>query len=95
MTKKQPYTPQRKLLRTFADIAKDYTYDPSIFNEEPEKIRRAKQVIMLELNPVDRILFLMYLDCGSLRRLGEVFGVSYVTMHKEIKRIKDTIKTKL
>lgn len=95
MTKKQPYTPQRKLLREFADIAKDYQYDPSIFSEEDARVRRVKQVIMLELNPVDRILFLMYLDCGSLRRLGEVFGVSYVTMHKEIKRIKETIKSKL
>lgn len=95
MTKKQPYTPQRKLLRTFADIAKDYTYDPSIFNEEPEKIRRAKQVIMLELNPVDRILFLMYLDCGSLRRMGAHFGVSHTTLAKEIRRIKQEIIDKL
>ena len=77
--------------RAFSDILKDYQYDPSVFNEEPERVRRVKRVIMHELDPVDRIIFLLYLDCGSLRKLGAKLGVSHVTINKEIRRIRAEI----
>lgn len=90
-----PRTPNDTIVREFRDIRKDYAFDPSIFNDEDEKIRRVKQVIMTEIDPVDRVLFLMYADCGSLRKLGAHFGVSHTTLAKEIRRIKKEIIDKL
>lgn len=81
----------RLTTRSFKEILKDYEYDPSVFNEEPDRIRRIKRVIMLELDPVDRILILMYADCGSLRKLGARLGCSHVTINKEIRRIRAEI----
>lgn len=89
------HTPHQIIVREFRDIRRDYDFDPSIFNDEDEKIRRVKQVIMTEIDPVDRVLFLMYTDCGSLRKLGAHFGVSHTTLAKEIRRIKHEIIDKL
>lgn len=89
------HTPNDVIVREFRDLRRDYAFDPSIFNDEDEKIRRVKQVIMTEIDPVDRVLFLMYADCGSLRRLGAHFGVSHTTLAKEIRRIKQDIISKL
>lgn len=89
------HTPHQIIVREFRDIRRDYDFDPSIFNDEDEKIRRVKQVIMTEIDPVDRVLFLMYTDCGSLRKLGAHFGVSHTTLAKEIRRIKQEIIDKL
>lgn len=89
------HTPHQIIVREFRDIRRDYNFDPSIFNDEDEKIRRVKQVIMTEIDPVDRVLFLMYTDCGSLRKLGAHFGVSHTTLAKEIRRIKQEIIDKL
>ncbi len=89
------HTPHQIIVREFRDIRRDYDFDPSIFNDEEEKIRRVKQVIMTEIDPVDRVLFLMYTDCGSLRKLGAHFGVSHTTLAKEIRRIKQEIIDKL
>ncbi len=89
------HTPHQIIVREFRDIRRDYDFDPSIFNDEDERIRRVKQVIMTEIDPVDRVLFLMYTDCGSLRKLGAHFGVSHTTLAKEIRRIKQEIIDKL
>lgn len=89
------HTPHQIIVREFRDIRRDYDFDPSIFNDEDEKIRRVKQVIMTEIDPVDRVLFLMYTDYGSLRKLGAHFGVSHTTLAKEIRRIKQEIIDKL
>ena len=37
-----PRTPNDTIVREFRDIRKDYAFDPSIFNDEDEKIRRVK-----------------------------------------------------
>lgn len=83
--------PDHDLWRKFVDVKKDYPYDPGIFNEEDARVRRVKQIIHTELSPVDRIIFLLYVDCGSLRKLGRRFGVSYNTIAKDVRRIKKQI----
>lgn len=40
---------------------------------------------------VDRMLLLLYAECRSYRRLGEMIGVSHSTMRKEIQRIRKDI----
>lgn len=95
MTKTHEETPDHVIWRDFQDIKKDYPYDPGIFNAEDDRVRAVKRVIMTELDPVDRILILLYIDCGSLRKLGRRLGVSHVTINKEIRRIKEYIISRL
>ena len=35
----------KELATHFRDVAKDYRYDPSIFCDEPEKVRLVKKII--------------------------------------------------
>lgn len=81
---------EEDVIREYRDIRADYAPDRSIFNEEPDKLRRVKEIID-GLPPVDRVLFLMYTDCGSLRKLAALLGISYVTLQKEIARIRKSI----
>lgn len=83
----------RKVIRDYRELRPDYAFDPSIFNEEPEKVARVKEIIDTRLPQVDRVIFLSYVDCGSLRQLGQRLGLSYATLQKEIARIRKTILT--
>ena len=78
---------ERGVIREYKDIRQDYAPDLSIFNDEPDKVRRVKEIIA-KLPDVDRVLFLCYVDCGSLRKLAARLGISYVTLQKEISRIR-------
>ena len=84
----------RKQVREFREIRRDYAFNPSVFNEEPEKLSRVKEIIARDLSKVDQVIFLSYVDCGSLRKLATRLGVSYVTLQKEIARIRKTILEK-
>lgn len=92
---KEPYIPPQTFVREYRDIRPDYLFDPSIFNDEPEKVRRLKQVIAEELPLADRVLILMYADCGSHRKLAAKMGVSHATIGKEIRRIRAYILSRL
>lgn len=83
--------PDQEIWRKFVDVKKDYPYDPGIFNEEDPRVRRVKEIIHTELSPVDRIIILLYIDCGSLRKLGRRLGVSHMTIGKDVRRIKKQI----
>lgn len=95
MTRKEPYIPPQTFVREYRDIRLDYLFDPSIFNDEPDKLRRVKQVIAEDLELADRVLILMYADCGSHRKLAQKMGVSHATIGKEIRRIRALILEKL
>ena len=81
-----------KIIRDFKDLAPDYKWDPSIFNAEPERVARIKEIIDTKLSQVDRIIILMYTDCQSFRKLGRRFGLSHSTVRKEVERIKGIIR---
>ena len=84
--------PAADVLRSFRELKVDYAPDRSVFNEEPDRLRRVKEIID-GLPQVDRVIFLSYVDCGSLRALASKIGVSYATLQKEISRIrKDILK---
>jgi DNA-directed RNA polymerase specialized sigma24 family protein len=82
----------RTIIRDYRDLAPDYAWDPSIFNAEPERVARVKEIIDTRLSQVDRTIFLMYTDCQSFRKLGKRFGLSHSTVRKEVERIKDIIR---
>ena len=87
---------ERRLVGEYKAIEQDYKVPPrlDVFDEEPERLRRVKRIVMLELDPVDRTLMLLYADCGSLRALARKFRVSHTTMGTEIARIRRIILEK-
>lgn len=46
------------------------------------------------LSEVERTILFLYADCGSYRKLGQLFGVSRTTMAEQVNRIKQKL-TKL
>ena len=77
--------------RDYKEIRKDFDIDDSIFNAEPDKVRRIKEIVLNRLDQVERTLILLYADCGSLRDLGKRLGMSYGS----VKRVLDPIKEKI
>lgn len=82
---------ERDFVVSYNGVKKDYAFDPSPFNDEPEKVARVKEIIDTKLCDVDRILFVMYCEAGSLRKLAKRMGFSHMTLQKEISRIRQTI----
>ena len=80
-----------KIVRDLNAIQADYDLDGSIFNDEPDKVRRVKEIVLNRLDAVDRAIILLYADCGSLRDLGRRLGVS----HSSVRTIVDGIKEKI
>lgn len=69
-----------------------YRPDDDIFNDEPEKVRLTKEAIFECLSETDRLLICLYAEIGSLRKLGELLGVSRTTAYFQIKEIKKKVK---
>ena len=81
----------KEIIRDFKDIKEDYVFDPDIMNKEDERVHKIKEIINTKLSLVDKTLILLYVDCLSLRKLGERLGLSHMTCRKEIIRIKNII----
>lgn len=72
-------------------MIEDYKPNDDLFSEEDSEITMLKHAVE-KLNPADKIIFLMYCEIGSLRKVGKELGVSAGTIFKEIRRIKELIK---
>ena len=81
----------KEIIRDFKDIKEDYIFDNNIMNMEDERVHRIKEIINTRLSLVDKTIILLYVDCLSLRKLGERLGLSHMTCRKEIIRIKNII----
>lgn len=68
----------------------DYQPNYSIFSEDNNTILRIKEAIA-KLSEADRIIFILYCETGSLRKVGKMLGVSHTTIYKQIKLIKEHI----
>lgn len=82
---------EKEIVKDYKTIREDYTFNPDIFNDEPERIARVKYIINCRLNQVDRTLIILYADCQSYRKLGKRLGLSHTTIRCEIMRIKAEI----
>jgi DNA-directed RNA polymerase specialized sigma subunit len=71
-------------------ILNDYKPQYDIFKEDDEYMTRLKESVM-KLNDADRIIFIMYCECGSLRKVGKMLGISHTSAYKCIKKIKEQI----
>lgn len=85
----------RNEVRAYKDIRVDYSFDPDIMNDEPDRIRRVKEIIARDLTDVERTIIILYIDCQSYRKLGKRMGLSHMTVRREVLRIREKIKSKL
>lgn len=72
------------------------TYSPNndIFNEDDVTVDKLKRIIE-KLPTPEKTLFLLYIEYGTYKKVGEILGVSCVTAASEIKRIRNEILTQL
>jgi len=80
-----------EMAQLYKAMRPEYSYDASVFNPEPQKVRMTKWIIETKLDEDDRILIRLYAELGSVRKLGEKLGISKASAFKEIKRIKRII----
>ena len=71
-------------------IMDDYKPQYDIFREDDMKMTRLKESVM-KLSDADRIIFIMYCEFGSLRKVGKMLGISHTSAYKCIKKIKEQI----
>ena len=65
-----------------------YKPDESIWRDYNDDILWLKRA-MNNLSDADRIIFVMYCEYGSLRKVGKKLGVSHSIIYKNITRIKN------
>ena len=65
----------------------DYEPDETIWREYSDDILNIKQA-MDSLSDADRIIFALYCEYGSLRKVGKKLGVSHSIIYKNVRRIK-------
>lgn len=79
------------VLKIWKTIDKDYKRVDFISDDDETK---AVKDIVSGLPPADRVIFLLYAEYRSYRRLGAMFGLSYGTVRKEVLRIRKEILRK-
>lgn len=79
------------IVRDFKSIKEDYRYDADIFCNDGERVSKIKEIINTRLSLVDKTIILLYVDCQSYRKLGKRFGLSHMTMRRDVLRIKRII----
>lgn len=71
-------------------IMKEYAPNNDIFCEDDELMMKIKKAVE-RLEDGDKIIFIMYCECGSMRDLGKQLGVSHTAIWKIITKIKKQI----
>ena len=72
------------------DILKEYEYEENIFTLDDPRVVAIKWALS-KIPDADRILYCLWLDLESSRKVGRILGVSHSTILKELKRIKNEI----
>ena len=76
------------------DIKEELLPIDDIFNNYSELLDRTKRNFA-SLDEVDKTILILYMELGSLRKVGEELGVSHTLIYKNITRIKEKFKKKL
>lgn len=76
------------------ELGTTYKPDDSIWNEDDEKVDKLKRIIE-KLPAPEKTLFLLYIEYGTFKAVGEMLGVSCVTAANAIKDIRNKIIDKL
>lgn len=77
-------------------IMNEYKPDSTIFNKDTDEMTRLKAICFDSetLSQAESIILLLYCELASLRKVGEVLGVSTTTAYFELQRIKEKVLKK-
>lgn len=75
-------------------ICKEYEFDEEEAIWEEDRVYKIKKA-MSELDRGDYILFCLYMELQSERKVAKQLGVSRTPINKAVKRIKNEIITKI
>lgn len=73
------------------EICKEYEYDDDPFNDEEEKVHKLKYALS-KLERSDFIIFCLYMEYQSERKVGEILGCSRTPVSRTLRRIKEEIR---
>ena len=76
-------------------IEEDYMPHFDILMEEGNITYQIKQAIFNKLDVIDRRVLLLYAETMSLRKVGQILGVSTSKVYSMISRIRNIIKNEL
>lgn len=62
---------------------------------DDEKIYNIKDIVLHKLDENDKIVFLLYLEYGSMQKVGKKLHVSATTIYYIIRRVRETITSNL
>ena len=78
------------ILSNLKKVMEDYKPDETIWREDDDDMLLLKRALD-SLEDSDRIIFVLYAEWGSLRKVGKKLGVSHSIIYKNISRIKRQI----
>lgn len=84
-------TTENKVVKEFRLIKREYAWNPDIMCADDPRVAKLKEIIETKLSQVDRTIILLYCDCQSLRKLGQMMHLSHMTIRREVNRIKKII----
>lgn len=72
------------------DILREYEYEDNVMTEDDPRVTCIKWALT-QIPDADRIIYCLWLDQESSRKVGKILGVSHSTILKELRRIKNEI----
>ena len=90
MTMRKGRNEQGETLRDrWRRISQEYAASGDIM--DGDDLMASLKTAVAGLPQTDRVVMLLYADCGSYRELGRLLGVSHMTVRREIQRIRREI----
>jgi len=81
----------KEVVELFRNIKEEYRHNPDVMCLDDPRVDRLKWIIEHRLSQADRTIILLYIECQSYRKLGEMLQLSHMTVRKEVIRIKEII----
>lgn len=85
---------QGEITNLYKTVKDDYAYNPDVMSEDAPRVAAVKKAVA-NLGIVDRTIIILYAETQSLRKVGEMLGVSHQTIKNEVKRIRQAVCSKM
>lgn len=83
-----------KMMNNIKQIMEEYKPNYDIMTEDDDMMLKVKMAVE-NLEDADRIIFILYCETRSLRKVGKMLGVSHTSIYKVIKEIKGKILSQI
>lgn len=80
-----------EIVQEYKEIKGDYAYNSDMMSPDDERVAKLKKVINERLSAPDKTIIILYAELQSYRKLGKEFGLSHMTIRREVMRIKKII----